>query len=113
MNDKKEPYFKLRGNENASFRERLHQLDNQQKLLREKRDQLISQWIKAESPHQLGDIIEVTGFAHQGKKMVVEGIWIREKFMHDGSYEFVYTGTVLKKDGTKGQRRGRSRAPCQ
>lgn len=49
-------------------------------------------------PIKLGDIVDITGFSHRGKKMIVDHLWI----VDDWDVGVKAKGRVLKKDGTPG-----------
>lgn len=55
------------------------------------------------APVKEGDVIEINGHSHNGKKMLVEKVVFRRCW---GRYEFYARGPVLKKDGTPGQNWG-------
>ena len=60
------------------------------------------EWTK-EGPYQPGDIVEVNGFAHTGKRMIVDTVKVRE---HYSGWRFEASGRVLNKDGQPGKNVG-------
>lgn len=58
-----------------------------------------------DAPAKVGDTVEVTGYSHRGKPMLVESVSLRRSF---GQWEFVAFGRVLKKDGSPSQHRAKT-----
>jgi hypothetical protein len=52
--------------------------------LRQERRALLDRWIKELSLYQVGDTIDITDYAHRGKKMRVDAIAIRERYAQKG-----------------------------
>ncbi len=50
-------------------------------------------------PIKIGDIVDVTGYSHHGKKMIIDYLWISNGWDGVGIRA---RGRVLKKDGTPG-----------
>lgn len=74
---------------------------------KEEYEKLKQQFCKEHHPLKVGDIVEVTGYSHKGKQMVVKEIWLGESTWRDtGTYIFKASGPVLKKSGEPGQLRG-------
>ena len=63
-------------------------------------------------PVKIGDIVDVTGYSHNGKKMIINGITFCHK--SDGGYYGIWmedvgwmiSGKVIRKDGTPGSQTG-------
>lgn len=49
-----------------------------------------------------GDVVEVTGYSHKGKKMVIDNVFITIDFWKK-EYYAVVSGSVLKADGSAGK----------
>lgn len=70
-----------------------------EKQISSMKEEIVSKY----APVKEGDIVDVTGYSFNGKKMRVEKVVLKESFR---AYEFCARGTVLKKDGTLGSGRG-------
>ena len=67
------------------------------------RARLKQEMVERFSPVTIGEIVTAnSGFVHQGKRMRIASITVRDKSSHRGAVGFVATGEVLKKDGTPG-----------
>ena len=55
-------------------------------------------------PVKVGDRVEVNGYSHRGKHMVVLGVAI--KYIGRNTIRFVAHGNILKKDGFPGEQIG-------
>ena len=55
------------------------------------------------SPIKVGDVVTANfGYAHIGKRIVVDSITVRTETNYRGEVGFIASGYVLKKDGTAG-----------
>lgn len=80
--------------------EKLEQsLKDTKRILSEKKKEFAIQ----ECPHKIGDKVEVNCFAHKGKFIIVETISYPK---YDFQGDWIVSGKVLKKDGSKGERIG-------
>lgn len=60
-----------------------------------------AEFVKAEHPHQIGDVVKITGFSHTGKSLKVERRNVKQT--HLTNFVFISQGTILKRDGTPGK----------
>ena len=68
------------------------------------RARLKQEMVERFSPVKIGEIVTAnSGFAHQGKRMMVTAITVRDKSSYRGEVGFIATGKALKKDGTPGE----------
>ena len=54
------------------------------------------------SPFKVGEICEVNGFSHRGKKMRIHSVFLSTERFQRARFEFTATGVVIKADGTDG-----------
>lgn len=59
-----------------------------------------------EAPVKPGDITEVTGISFQGKRMLVDKVFVKDQYR--SAPRFVASGKVLKGDGTPGKQTAQS-----
>lgn len=80
----------------------LDQLRNEMIESKIKFDSSFNEYALKNCGHEFGDIVEVTGYAHKGKKMRFSSV--SAKFDNwSGEYFAVMHGCVLKNDGTEGK----------
>jgi len=64
-------------------------------------------YIKEHCPCKVGDSIEITGYSHKGKQMMIEGIELKQGWRynddHPVEFSYVYQGAVINKNGRVGE----------
>ena len=63
-------------------------------------------YVKEHCPYKVGDEIIVAGYSHNGKRMMIEGITLKQGYaFHDAplQYTFHYSGSIINKNGRVGE----------
>ena len=72
----------------------------------QKQKDALDQRMREDGPVKIGDVVEVTGFPHKGKKMIVVRVFIRRDYFDGIGVKAI--GKVLKADGTPGKNQAES-----
>lgn len=62
---------------------------------------LLNEWASENCPYAVGDIVDIRGYSHTGKKCRVDKIGCKKDFRD--RYQWTVRGTVILKDGTAGK----------
>jgi hypothetical protein len=84
----------------------LRKIDSHIENLKRKHELRREDYIKEHCPYKLGDAIKVEGYSFRGKKMVLGKIALVKGWSYGDDpapWKFVYSGYILKKDGTPGK----------
>jgi hypothetical protein len=86
----------------------LKKIDRQICDLKRKRELRLDDYIKANCPYKVGDLITVTGYSFKGKKMMIEDITMKRGFSFGSvedayDYKFLYHGVIVNKNGSVGE----------
>lgn len=76
---------------------RVGQIDNEISTKKTERHELLQRWAENRCPLSIGDVVEIAGYSHTGKKGRVVSIGYKE---WNRSKEWDVRVVVLKQDGT-------------
>jgi hypothetical protein len=87
----------------------LKKIDTKIRNMQTVRKLRMNDYINENCPYKVGDIMTVTGFSFEGKKMVITDINMRKGFTFQDEpsaykYTFLYAGDILNKNGEAGSR---------
>lgn len=60
--------------------------------------------VESDCPVKVGDIVEINGFSHRGKSILVDRVNVRNNWKT--IFAFIASGKVIKKSGEPGSQRG-------
>ncbi len=81
--------------------EEIKELDAKIESLHESRKLLLSEWAAEACPYAVGDIVEVRGYSHIGKKCRIDRVgWTHG---YSEGYQWKVIGTLILKDGSLGK----------
>jgi len=84
--------------ENTVYRDIIERTEREIKIRQKKNEATLKKWAENLHPLKIGDIVDVTGWSHKGKKMIVDRRWVVECF----GWEWRASGRVIKKNGEPG-----------
>lgn len=82
----------------------IEEIDRQHKELMELRKGIINEWITAEHPLKMGDVVVCNRYSSSSKKMAVTNVQVKKDWL--GFWIWLASGKILKKDGTPGLMKG-------
>ena len=89
--------------DSKAYKDGIEAIDRAIEIRHEKRVEVLSEWVDKHHPLKIGDIVEVTGWSHKGKKMMVDQrkvvLWT---LSFKNNWEWTATGRVIKKNGEPG-----------
>lgn len=79
----------------------IKELDARIQVLNEARKVLLKEWAIEACPYAVGDIVEVRGYSHIGKKCRIDRVGWTHGYSED--YQWKVVGTLILKDGSLGK----------